>query len=166
MMSNVPNSLRMSCSSSSQIAWTCERCIVPSNSTCTSKSLYEPERRVLRQWQPLTSGTLSMILRMRISSSSGRLASVSCIVDSTIMRQPARKMMPATKMAMTGSSQAQPVTCMSTRPVRTPTDVQMSARRWRPSASSACEPVFFATTIRRCETKKLMMMEKTMIAMP
>ena len=53
--------------------------------------------------------------------------------------------MPATKTAIMASMAAQPVTSMAKSPMSTPTEVQISARKWRPSASRAWEPVSFAT---------------------
>jgi hypothetical protein len=52
---------------------------------------------------------------------------------------PSRRMFSATAIAISGSSQSQPVATTAMRPATTPTEVQTSVKRWRASASSAIE---------------------------
>ena len=52
---------------------------------------------------------------------------------------PSRRMFSATAMAITGSSQSQPVYITASRPATTPAEVQTSVNRWRASASSAID---------------------------
>ena len=75
-----------------------------------------------------------------LSAVSGSTAlSIRPWLELRIRCQPSFRMLRATAMATTGSSQSQPVTCTSATPATTPMEVQTSVRKWRPSASSAIE---------------------------
>ena len=67
---------------------------------------------------------------------------------------------------MTGSSQSQPVTAMTTSAASTPPELSMSVDRWAASAASAGEPVASARRESVRETIRFTTIDTASTAMP
>ena len=93
-------------------------------------------------------------------------SSISPLTDSRTSRQPAHRMLAATRAASAGSRTCQPVTVASARPTSTPMEVATSVIRCQPSPTSAGERWRRPQVSRKYDQPALMAVARPLMASP
>ena len=107
---------------------------------CMSTNRRCPARRVTRWSKRIALWRKpSRVVSIWARTSGSSAWSIKPSVEAQTSSTPSRAMLIASRIAITGSSQSQPVACTASRPTITPAEVQTSVIRWRASPSSAIE---------------------------